>query len=85
MIDSGVATIMGGLGVAVLIEGGGMLFWGGLMTGRVRMLEKAVEPIATLRTDMATLTERMDHLIRLLEHGEGAAPRPRGRGRAEHA
>lgn len=80
MIDPAIATLAG---IAV-VEGGGMLFWGGLMTARIKTLEKAVEPIATLRTDMATLSERMETLIELLRAGE-AVPAARRRGTRSHA
>lgn len=81
MIDGATATILSGIGGIVLVEGGAMLFWGGKMSSRVTTLEDQVKPIASLRTDMATLTERMQTLIHLLE----PADRARGRRRAAHA
>jgi len=65
MIDPAIATLVG----MAVVQGGGVLFWGGLMTARIRQLEKDVRPIATLREDMATMTERMERLIKLLEPG----------------
>ena len=76
-IDSGTATVLVGLGVMIVGEGGAMLFWGGSMTARVKRLETDVEPIATLRADMAVLTERLDRCITLLEKTASDTPRRR--------
>jgi len=71
MIDAATAAVA----TVVVVQGGAMLFWGGKTSSRVAELEKKVEPIVTLQTDMATLNERMKHLIGLLERGTGRGRR----------
>ena len=81
MMDPATASILVGFGAVILVQAGGMLFWGGRITSDVSTLKKAVEPIANLSTDMARLEERIGALLDRL--GDTAqAPAGRGRGRA---
>lgn len=52
-----------GIGLALALQSGAALIWKGKTDQRLKTLEENAEPIVKLRTDMASLSAKIDMLL----------------------